>query len=323
MIILENINIFGDVLFHKPIDWSIFEWGTTIPVSKVELFDQIIGHHTKRGTHIEIKLLVEGKMYDAKLINVDRKKVKSDTYQIRYDSNNSLKVLLKNICISVFEEIKHQRDDAIKKGNKKPYVIVSERNNYIEFLATSEPRIFSLRVNLEDFYEIESDEFISEIIAKQIINKKTTGLSDEKLDERRKKRLSSYKEDNQKKKEFYSKVHLSNPILKEDIKQLYSYKCQICSIQIKYKGWIPGLTKNQEYYFLSADAHHIVALSDKGKDDPSNLICVCPNCHRKLHTGELEILFDNSGPKCLNSITKKYIELNIDKSHSLKTRYCR
>jgi len=311
-------------LFRKTIDWSLFQWGTTIPQSKIELFDNIIGYHLKRGTHVDIKLLVEGKLFDAKLINVDRKNVKNDTYQIRYDANNDLKKLLKEICVSVYEDIIVQREIEINKGNKKPYVNVSD-NNYIELLSTSEMKTFLLKIYLEDYYayDEQSNVFITESIAKQILNKKNIGLSDEEIDKRRRQRLNNYKASKQRRRELSTKVNVSNPLLKEDIKQLYSYKCQICSTQIKYRGWIPGLSKIQEYEFLSADAHHIVALSQNGEDDPSNIMCVCPNCHRKLHTGELEIVFDDRGPKCTNTITNQVMDLYIDENHSLKRRYSR
>ena len=34
--------------------------------------------------------------------------------------------------------------------------------------------------------------------------------------------------------------------------------------------------------------HHIVPLSEKGGNDPSNLMSVCVDCHRKLHDGPHE-----------------------------------
>lgn len=44
-------------------------------------------------------------------------------------------------------------------------------------------------------------------------------------------------------------------------------KCSIC-------GW------NES----TCDVHHIVAKKDGGTNEMSNLICVCPNCHRVCHT---------------------------------------
>ncbi|WP_334156625.1 HNH endonuclease [Oryzomicrobium sp.] len=49
---------------------------------------------------------------------------------------------------------------------------------------------------------------------------------------------------------------------------------------------------NQQAPFLGADglpyleAHHVRKLAEKGSDTTSNVVAVCPNCHRELHYGE-------------------------------------
>jgi len=48
--------------------------------------------------------------------------------------------------------------------------------------------------------------------------------------------------------------------------------------------------------------HHIVPLSKKGSNDPSNLMSVCVDCHRKLHdsvSNEFDVGV-TSGFYCLN-----------------------
>lgn len=39
-----------------------------------------------------------------------------------------------------------------------------------------------------------------------------------------------------------------------------------------------------------AEAHHKEQLSELAPDAPSNMICVCPTCHRVLHYGSVESL---------------------------------
>ncbi len=112
----------------------------------------------------------------------------------------------------------------------------------------------------------------------------------------------------------------SDAVLKEHVKQLYQYHCQICSEQIKKIGWHEGLTTTQEIEYLSADAHHVTPLGVGGLDVPSNIICVCPNCHRKLHTGEVVIEFSHDGPACRNQITGEKLLMTIDSDHSLVIR---
>jgi len=101
----------------------------------------------------------------------------------------------------------------------------------------------------------------------------------------------------------------SNPILKERVKQLYRYTCQICGTQIKKLGWREGMQQHEEFMYLAADAHHITPLSQGGKDKPFNIICVCPNCHRRLHTGEYLLLTVNKLTTCQNPIENSVFEV--------------
>jgi len=40
---------------------------------------------------------------------------------------------------------------------------------------------------------------------------------------------------------------------------------------------------------VHCDNHHIHSLSKGGKDTPGNKCRLCPNCHRKVHTGKIII----------------------------------
>jgi hypothetical protein len=162
----------------------------------------------------------------------------------------------------------------------------------------------------------------TEIFAKKYIRQNQGNLKDLDIDRLRRERLKRYAQNKQASKQEANarSVNRSDPILKEDIKQLYCYKCQICSEQIKKVGWSMGLDEQQKFGHLSADAHHVVPLESKGLDIPSNIICVCPNCHRRLHTGELIIGFGPEGPVCNNQITGEQLTLTIDSDHSFGTR---
>ena len=80
--------------------------------------------------------------------------------------------------------------------------------------------------------------------------------------------------------------YYSNVTVKETIKDLYDFRCQICGEVILKKGWVPGMDRVDSWRFLSSDVHHILPLSDGGPDLKSNMICLCPTCHRKFHSGE-------------------------------------
>ena len=81
----------------------------------------------------------------------------------------------------------------------------------------------------------------------------------------------------------------SEATLKETLKYLYDFTCTICGTRIYHIGWSEILARKLQWHYLSADVHHILPLSKGGPDIYQNMICLCPNCHRKFHTGEYEL----------------------------------
>ena len=68
----------------------------------------------------------------------------------------------------------------------------------------------------------------------------------------------------------------------EEIKRLYNFKCQICGEIIE--------TPTGRY----AEACHIRPLGDphNGQDTKENLLCLCPNCHKRLDRYSIKIQRD-------------------------------
>ena len=81
----------------------------------------------------------------------------------------------------------------------------------------------------------------------------------------------------------------SSSTLKETLKYLYDYRCTVCGVRIYHLGWTECMSRKEQWHYLSADVHHILPLSKGGPDSYENMICLCPNCHRKFHTGEYEL----------------------------------
>jgi 5-methylcytosine-specific restriction protein A len=61
--------------------------------------------------------------------------------------------------------------------------------------------------------------------------------------------------------------------LVEQLREMYSGECQIC-------GWAPRHTYGTEL----CEAHHIRWLSRGGDDNLGNLVLICPNHHRAIHS---------------------------------------
>lgn len=63
----------------------------------------------------------------------------------------------------------------------------------------------------------------------------------------------------------------------------YDYKCAICGWSIP--TWQPGYKRHERQG--GCEVHHIIPVADGGSDDCSNLILLCPNCHKMAHCGLL------------------------------------
>lgn len=83
--------------------------------------------------------------------------------------------------------------------------------------------------------------------------------------------------------------YYSDVTVKQSLKDLYDFRCQVCGAVILKTGWNSSLDRKSSWDFLSADVHHILPLSKKGPDLKSNMMCLCPTCHRKFHTGEYRL----------------------------------
>ena len=69
-----------------------------------------------------------------------------------------------------------------------------------------------------------------------------------------------------------------NRALSRHIKKSKNYICQICQT--------PGFKKTKGE--LYAEAHHIEPLSQGGSHFSTNILVLCPTCHRKIHYADVE-----------------------------------
>ncbi len=90
-------------------------------------------------------------------------------------------------------------------------------------------------------------------------------------------------------------IYYSSATIKETVKDIYDFRCQICGDVILKRGWAKGLSRIESWRYLSSDIHHILPLSKGGPDSRDNMICLCPTCHRKFHSGEFRLISKNSG----------------------------
>lgn len=97
-------------------------------------------------------------------------------------------------------------------------------------------------------------------------------------------------------KETSSKIYERDARLSLILKEKYNYSCQICAISLE-------ALNNKKY----VEAHHIIPLSEGGIDSIKNMICVCPNCHKKFHLGSYKLNKENK--KIKNTISNEESDL--------------
>ena len=73
-------------------------------------------------------------------------------------------------------------------------------------------------------------------------------------------------------KETISKVRKINQKIIDDLKKRYNGEFQLCGVRVGY-----------DFGEEIVEAHHIEYFSQTQNNDSSNIIVLCPNCHRLIH----------------------------------------
>ncbi len=105
--------------------------------------------------------------------------------------------------------------------------------------------------------------------------------------------------------------YVSSPTLKEVLKCRYDFYCQVCHTRIYRPKWVQTLPIKEQWKHLNADVHHIQSLAKGGSDLMENMLCLCPNCHRRFHTQE-HILEKRQGHLfTFNQISQEHAPLTV------------
>ncbi|MEJ6949391.1 McrB family protein [Natronospora cellulosivora (SeqCode)] len=132
------------LIARKKVDWSIFVYGSHIPLNFHEDFEKANnGIHIELGKSQELELIIEGNSYQASLMNIDRKQVDYDTYQIRYDGKNEIKELFQKRFRPSYQYLKAKRENS---ESNKQHIVPEEKSEYIEFYETGEPFKYELKL---------------------------------------------------------------------------------------------------------------------------------------------------------------------------------
>ena len=252
-------NIADEYVYKKEVDWSLLMEGLTLPVENQVIFGQIAGRFLQPGESKKITLYLNGKSYEAQIRNLNldtRHNRKKGMMQIRYPRNGELSHELQGCFLRSYSYLKSMRESR-EKGDRTMLKLPEDKKEYLAIYTTEYDDSYILETIRADDIEILRNtvaghsERILEAEFNFDVTDDTTGLNA---------------------KTQIVKIRKLNRKIGDNLKRLYSYRCQICGRMI-----------GEEYGAHVAEAHHIDYFVKSLNNDACNQLIVCPNHHSIIH----------------------------------------
>jgi 5-methylcytosine-specific restriction protein A len=245
-------------VYKKEIDWSTLMEGFTLPLDNQVIFLRNMENFLQRGQSKIIHFFMNGKTYDAKIVNMNNsvEKRKKDTYQIRYPRNGELSQALRQYffkSMSYIKMIRENRDPKDRSYIKMPDGL----KEYLAIYTTEYEDTFLLE-------PIAQDDF-------QVMKKAIQGMRERTVENEIEYEMEDKSSGIEKKLQIV-KIRKLNRKIGENLKLLYGYRCQIC-----------GQVIGEKYGPHIAEAHHIDYFVNSLNNDANNQMIVCPNHHSVIH----------------------------------------
>ena len=245
-------------VYKKEIDWSTLMEGFTLPLDNQVIFLRNMENFLQRGQSKIIHFFMNGKTYDAKIVNMNNsiEKRKKDAYQIRYPRNSELSQALQQYffkSMSYIKMIRESRDSKDRSYIKLPDGL----KEYLAIYTTEYEDTFLLE-------PIAQDDF-------QVMKKAIQGMRERTVENEIENEMEDKNSGIEKRLQIV-KIRKLNRKIGENLKLLYGYRCQIC-----------GQVIGEKYGSHIAEAHHIDYFVNSLNNDANNQMIVCPNHHSVIH----------------------------------------
>ena len=245
-------------VYKKEIDWSTLMEGFTLPLDNQVIFLRNMENFLQRGQSKIIHFFMNGKTYDAKIVNMNNsvEKRRKDAYQIRYSRNGELSQALQQYffkSMSYIKMIRESRDPKDRSYIKMPDGL----KEYLAIYTTEYEDTFLLE-------PIAQDDF-------QVMKKAIQGMRERTVENEIEYEMEDKSSGIEKKLQIV-KIRKLNRKIGENLKLLYEYRCQIC-----------GQVIGEKYGSHIAEAHHIDYFVNSLNNDANNQMIVCPNHHSIIH----------------------------------------
>lgn len=251
----------GNFIMQKIVDWSLLNDGMTIPVSACVLLKAWDKSILKHGVSKDIKVLIDGNLYDAKLKNQNFKQNNwighKDVIQIRYGRQSALAVKLRNVFQTSYDYLFAQKQ--LLGKSKRQIPLPDDIHEYIRLYLTTSRDVLcmeccvnteyqqlanTLKTIPEEIYEIGDDE-------KFFMTDNTASIVQKEL-------LVKYRK-------------IDRNIIRM-LKEFYDYRDEISGEKI-----------GERYGDSVVEAHHIDYFTKSQNNDSTNIIIISPSYHRIIH----------------------------------------
>ena len=251
----------GRFIMQKTVDWSLLNDGMTIPVSACALlkaWDESILIH---GAGKDIKVLVDGELYDAKLKNQNFEQSNwaghKDVIQIRYGRQSALAQKLRAVFKKSYDYLFAQKQ--LLGKSKRQILLPDDIHEYMRLYLTTSSDVLCMECCADAEYQqlAHTLSVIPEEVYEQSDDEQFF-MADKTASIEEKQRLVKYR-------------RIDRSIILT-LKRFYDYRDEISGEKI-----------GDEYGDSVVEAHHIDYFTRSQNNDSTNIIIISPNYHRIIH----------------------------------------
>ena len=251
----------GRFIMQKTVDWSLLNDGMTIPVSACALlkaWDESILIH---GAGKDIKVLVDGELYDAKLKNQNFEQSNwaghKDVIQIRYGRQSALAQKLRAVFKKSYDYLFAQKQ--LLGKSKRQILLPDDIHEYMRLYMTTSSDVLCMECCADAEYQqlAHTLSVIPEEVYEQSDDEQFF-MADKTASIEEKQRLVKYR-------------RIDRSIILT-LKRFYDYRDEISGEKI-----------GEQYGDSVVEAHHIDYFTKSQNNDSTNIIIISPNYHRIIH----------------------------------------
>lgn len=249
-----------ELIYSKIVDKSVLWDGFSIQGFLLTIFTGITGR-LAIGERRHIKIMLNGKAYDGIMLknqpfSRDKYPNHKEMYQVRYSPTSDFSKALRTIYADIWQYIKCEMElqkIAMANGEKRRNIrLPEELHRKLAFYTTDNPDVWLVETYgaSDNLTLLESLQTIGELEYEQIDVSATIHC-----------------------KERAVKLRILDHKIGDNLKKLYSYRCQVC-----------GQAIGEPYGNRSViDAHHIEPFTHSMNNNYDNIMILCPNHHRIIH----------------------------------------